>query len=268
MIVENGKYYLYRHIRKDTGEVFYVGVGTKDKRRNTYNSFRSIYYRAFNRHHRSEWWKKIVNKTDYEIEILIESDDKNLILKKEIEFIFMYGRLKDNSGTLVNFSKGGSMSYNHCPTIDNNNFMKLSKRVYAYNIDGHFIREFDSAISASSFFGKSSAYVSGSIRRKESIGDYIFSYEKMGNKIDFSLIKIKKKRTPVIQLCYKTKEVVRRYNSIQEAASLLKIKESVIYSAIRKKERGGLYNWIKEEELGNINNIVFKKKERGKPQWQ
>lgn len=29
MIVSNGKYYLYRHIRLDTNEVFYVGIGTK-----------------------------------------------------------------------------------------------------------------------------------------------------------------------------------------------------------------------------------------------
>lgn len=31
MIVEDGKYYLYRHIRNDKNEPFYIGVGTKSK---------------------------------------------------------------------------------------------------------------------------------------------------------------------------------------------------------------------------------------------
>ena len=30
MIVENGKYYLYRHIRLDKNEPFYIGIGTKN----------------------------------------------------------------------------------------------------------------------------------------------------------------------------------------------------------------------------------------------
>ena len=29
MIQEEGKHYLYRHIRLDTGELFYIGIGTK-----------------------------------------------------------------------------------------------------------------------------------------------------------------------------------------------------------------------------------------------
>jgi hypothetical protein len=45
MIKDNGKYFIYRHIRLDTNEVFYIGVGTKyyDKRAINCN----VYRRAF-----------------------------------------------------------------------------------------------------------------------------------------------------------------------------------------------------------------------------
>ena len=32
MIEDEGKYYLYRHIREDKNEVFYIGIGTKNSK--------------------------------------------------------------------------------------------------------------------------------------------------------------------------------------------------------------------------------------------
>ena len=100
MIENEGKYYLYRHIRLDTGEPFYIGIGTKNKKQQEY-------YRANSKYKRNSFWKNITNKTDYEIEILLESNDYEFIKQKEIEFIALYGRRDLGKGTLVNMTDGG-----------------------------------------------------------------------------------------------------------------------------------------------------------------
>jgi hypothetical protein len=86
---------LYRHIRLDTNEVFYIGIGKKEKRA----------YERGNR--RNAFWKAVVNKTDYDVEILLESDDYEFIKQKEIEFIALYGRRNLGRGSLVNLTDGG-----------------------------------------------------------------------------------------------------------------------------------------------------------------
>ena len=105
MIENEGDYYLYRHIRLDTGEPFYIGIGTKFTDR-AY-TYKGIYIRAFVKSRRNNFWKSIVNKTDYEVEILLESDDYEFIKQKEIEFIALYGRRDLGKGTLVNHTNGG-----------------------------------------------------------------------------------------------------------------------------------------------------------------
>jgi hypothetical protein len=97
-------YYLYRHIRLDTNEVFYIGVGTKN---NKHLGFASEYKRAYDKNKRSKYWKNIVNKTNYTVEILFESTSLSFIYEKEREFISLYGRKDLKKGTLVNHNDGG-----------------------------------------------------------------------------------------------------------------------------------------------------------------
>jgi len=97
-------YYLYRHIRLDTNEVFYIGIGTKN---NKHLGFSSEYKRAYYKKGRTNHWKNIINKTNYNVEILFESDSLSIIYEKEREFIKLYGRKDLNKGTLVNHNNGG-----------------------------------------------------------------------------------------------------------------------------------------------------------------
>lgn len=97
------QYFVYRHIRLDTNTVFYIGIGRKIE---NYNSFKSEYRRAFATR-RNKYWCNIVNKIDYIIEIIFESDDYNFIKQKEKEFIKLYGRQDRKLGTLVNYTDGG-----------------------------------------------------------------------------------------------------------------------------------------------------------------
>lgn len=102
-----GNHYLYRHIRLDKNKPFYIGIGTKTK----YNSsnFVTEYGRAFNKNKRSNDWKELFNdiNENYEVEILLESDDYDYIKQKEIEFISLHGRRNLGKGTLVNLTDGG-----------------------------------------------------------------------------------------------------------------------------------------------------------------
>lgn len=84
---------LYRHIRTDLNIPFYIGIGKNIKR-------------AYSKTHRNNHWLSIVNKTDYEVDILFDDIDYDFAKEKEREFIALYKR-KEDGGTLCNITKGG-----------------------------------------------------------------------------------------------------------------------------------------------------------------
>ncbi len=88
--------YLYRHIRLDKNEPFYIGIGG-DKN----------FKRAYEKRGRSKFWHKLVNKSAYEVEILLYDLTKEDVKVKEKEFIALYGRKDKNAGPLVNMTDGG-----------------------------------------------------------------------------------------------------------------------------------------------------------------
>jgi len=105
MIVEIGKYYLYRHIRLDRNEPFYIGIGGKEANKGGY-------YRANRVSNRNYLWNNIYNtcNKNIQIDIVIESDCWEFIKNKECEFIALYGRKNNNTGILSNLSDGGDGS--------------------------------------------------------------------------------------------------------------------------------------------------------------
>jgi hypothetical protein len=88
-----GLTYLYRHIRLDTNQPFYIGIGINN--------------RAWTVKSRNLLWKRIVNKTEYRVEILLEDLTWEEACVKEREFIALYGRKDLGSGPLVNLTDGG-----------------------------------------------------------------------------------------------------------------------------------------------------------------
>jgi hypothetical protein len=88
--------YVYRHIRLDKNEPFYIGIGSDDK-----------YYRANKKSQRNIYWKRIMSKTDYEVEIVLEDLTWEQACEKEKEFIVLYGRKDLKNGCLVNMTEGG-----------------------------------------------------------------------------------------------------------------------------------------------------------------
>lgn len=147
-MVENGKYYIYRHVTLND-IVFYIGRGTKDQKDIQYG----IYSRAKSKKDRTSFWRNVVDKYGYTIDILLETDDFDFLCKKEIEFIKLYGRRKLKTGTLVNFNEGGETG--------GGNSKAIQKRVYMYDSDGKYIKSFNSLKNAAKRFGTTSGTIAG-----------------------------------------------------------------------------------------------------------
>lgn len=126
------KYYVYRHVRLDTNEVFYIGQGSKRNRITEYSNINTIYERAYSKRIRNEQWKNIINNTEYIVDILFESDNLNFIIEKEKEFITLYGRKNLNKGTLCNLTDGGYENGNYIFT--NQELKKHSERMIGNKI--------------------------------------------------------------------------------------------------------------------------------------
>ncbi len=114
--------YVYKHIRLDTNEVFYIGIGGFDKYEKEFS-----YKRAYNKR-RNNLWQKITNKSDYNVEIILENLTWKEAIKKEIEFIKYYGRINLNTGTLSNLTDGGDGTKNKIISLETKNRMSESKK--------------------------------------------------------------------------------------------------------------------------------------------
>jgi hypothetical protein len=85
---------VYRHVRLNKNIPFYIGIGRDPNR-------------PYNKKERSIFWKSIINKTEYNTEILFENLTKEQAIDKEVEFIELYGRVDLKTGTLCNMTCGG-----------------------------------------------------------------------------------------------------------------------------------------------------------------
>lgn len=95
--------FVYRHIRLDNGNPFYIGIGKSEAR-------------AYSTKGRSKFWQRIVDKCGYEVEILFNDLDYEQAKLKEQEFILLYGRANTCNGLLCNLTDGGDGSLGYKPT--------------------------------------------------------------------------------------------------------------------------------------------------------
>jgi hypothetical protein len=110
--------YIYKHIRKDTNEVFYIGMGITKKR----------YYQ---KDKRSKHWNRIVNKVGFDYEIIENNLSWDEACHREKYWIKFYGRIDLNEGLLINKTNGGDgtsgykLSQNHKEKISKANSGKI-----------------------------------------------------------------------------------------------------------------------------------------------
>jgi len=91
--------YVYRHIRLDKNEPFYIGI-----------SCDAYPNRCTSHLNRNKYWHNVVNKTPIRVEILFDDISYEEAKEKEKEFISLYGRIDLGLRTLVNMTNGGEGS--------------------------------------------------------------------------------------------------------------------------------------------------------------
>lgn len=98
------KFYIYKHIRPDTQEIFYIGKGNTSK-----NSHEERYKTSSGR---NKMWKSIVAKNNgvFIPEIICYCDTESEANKLEKKYIKQYGRKNLGLGTLCNLTDGGDGS--------------------------------------------------------------------------------------------------------------------------------------------------------------
>lgn len=94
---------VYKHLRKDTNEIFYIGIGKTIKRSTSTIG-------------RNKYWKNITNKTEWISEIIENGLTWNEACEREKYWIKFYGRKDLNEGTLVNMTDGGDGNVNRICT--------------------------------------------------------------------------------------------------------------------------------------------------------
>lgn len=255
------KYYLYRHIRLDKNEPFYIGIGTKPK---NFNFYSVEFSRAYNKSRRNNIWKKIVNKTQYKVEILLESDDYEFIKQKEKEFISLYGRINNNTGILCNLTDGGEggagcvVSLETKIKIGLNSYYKgkfgknnpKSKKIYQYDVEGNFVKKWNSLADVGRFYNLPNNRIP--TFKVKTFKGYRWYYEFLGNKIekiDYDTgvkNRLNKICIPVYQ-CDLNKNLIQKYNSYSEASRATGIATNSLQQALNRKNnicKG--YMWFKQ----------------------
>ncbi len=99
--------YLYRHIRLDKNEPFYIGIGSDAK-----------YKRAYSAKQRTKHWKFVASSAPYDVEIVLDNLTWEEACEKEKEFIKLYGRHDKGEGPLCNYTDGGEGAYGRVPSLD------------------------------------------------------------------------------------------------------------------------------------------------------
>lgn len=107
--------YLYRHIRLDKKEPFYIGIGSD-----------ANYQRSKDKSSRTKHWNNI-SKNGYEIEIMLDNLTWEEACIKEKEFINLYGRLDIGTGILCNMTDGGEGAVNRIFTKEHREKIRQSK---------------------------------------------------------------------------------------------------------------------------------------------
>jgi hypothetical protein len=231
-------YYLYTHTRLDNNEIFYVGVG------HTYKD--GIYNRAHTKSKRNVFWKNVVSKTDYSIQIIKKFYTKEECNNAEIELISTLGRKIFKKGTLVNIAPGG-------------NHWKDPIKVYQYCLKGHFIKEWSCAKEIESVLGICYTSIYRCCKDKGRCEDYQFRHDKKKKIEEYENKQYKK-----VHQFDKTGKYIASYSNIVNASKITKISSTQIGAcALGHLHATKDYIWSYNKCECIVKRLILQKDENG-----
>lgn len=244
------KYFVYKHIRDDKHNVFYVGIG-KIRTDDSATTYKMRHYRAYSKQGRNPIWKSITNKTTYTVEIVKTGVSKEEAIKLEIYLIKKYGKIK-SKGLLANITDGGEVVVSDLITVLND--PKCSQRVYQYDLDGNFIKEWLSTNEIKRQLGFDNSAIRKAIKNKTKTPNVSYKYqwflEYKGEKINPS---DSGKTTLHKGVILTNNNETLTFNSREECAKYFNVRSSQITNAIK-----GTYRFKKYK----VENYVQNKKKR------
>lgn len=278
MIVEKGKYYLYRHIRLDTNQPFYIGIGTKITRYKKYLTVKSEYERGYSKSNRNKFWKNIVNKTKYRIDILLESDDYRFIEQKEKEFVSIYGRRNLGLGELTNLTNGGDGCTGHKWDKESRQKLSLQKKgkffsmksiekmkipVIEYDIEGNFIKIWKSLADAARFHNCRTGHISKCCKfeihkiKNRQFRYWIENYEK-------NIGTVKGRKKPIYQYNSLSGEFIKMWNSNIEIGKFYNIQRYKVDYFVKEEQifNNFIFSNLKTNKISTENRKQYKQKTR------
>lgn len=175
---------------------------------------------------------------------IYENLDINEAQDIEIKFIRNFGKIKDNNGILSNMTDGGdgTNGYNHTEEYKKT----LRKKVYQYNLDGSYIKEWDSLKDVVMYYNMSGGNgVRKSIENGQHCKGYLWSYENLKN-----LNPHLKKRLAFIYSIYKEDTHIKDFKNKEEINLFFNKKVSFgnISRCCSNKLKSYLgYKWVKTQ---------------------
>lgn len=202
---------VYLHRKQSDDSIFYVGMGDLK--------------RAYSKQ-RSEWWRKLVEKYGYKIEIYKDNLTQEEAFNLEVELISKYGRIDLKNGQLINQTKGG-----------------LAVEGISCNISKKKSKSLKSVIRTDEWKNKISLAHKGKIKSKEHRENIAKS--RLGTKIPEE-VKAKMKLSnkskivtavPVLVYDYYTNELILNFSYIREAAKYLECLETSISNNLNGRSK-------------------------------
>lgn len=225
------EYYIYTHTRKDNGVVFYVGMG-----HTTEKPYRD---RANNKKysHRSKLWISVFKdcNKDIIVEKVFFSNNISECSLKEKELIKKYGRIFNNTGTLVNMTTGGDYSD--------------AFNVVEYNVNGKVIKRWENMYVAADFYGINFKNIHAAISNKNlSNGSQWLKIEKSEIEKEIQPY-VDPRQNKVLQFSLKG-EFIKEFTSVKEASRKLKIDAASIINCLsNKRYSAGNFLWSYTDEI-------------------
>lgn len=229
--------YLYRHIRLDKNEPFYIGIGS-DK----------LYKRAYDKKSRNNHWNFVINKTAYEVDILMDGLTWEQACEKEKEFIKLYGRKDLNEGILVNMTDGGDGVLGSTMPEASKKLMidKISIPVMQYDIKGSFIKEWRSISEAGKTLNINISAITKcckGVKNRKSVGGFVWRYKDTSKWFnpeytcytgisELNRLQRGRKKKPVTQMSLNG-DVIKEWESPTDAAKFYNITSENIYRSIK-----------------------------------